>query len=79
VPGVYRSLPERAEPGDPVAELRPDRDAELVGDLPAGSMRPKVEAAFAFVEQTGGEALVTSAEAIRNGEAGTRIVPASRS
>lgn len=74
VPGVYRRL---EEPGAPIAELRPDRDAALVGELPAGSMRPKVEAAFAFVEQTGGEALVTSAEAIRNGEAGTRIVPAS--
>ena len=79
VPGVYRQLPKDGEPAEPVAELRPDRDAALVDDLPAGSMRPKVEAAFAFVEQTGGEALVTSAEAIRNGEAGTRIVPASGS
>ena len=79
VPGVYRQLPTNAEPAEPIAELRPDRDAALVDDLPAGSMRPKVEAAFAFVKQTGGEALVTSAEAIRNGEAGTRIVPASGS
>lgn len=74
VRGVYRSLVEAAEPGDPIDELRPYRDAALVDDLPAGSMRPKVAAAFAFVEETGGEALVTSAEAIRNGEAGTRIV-----
>lgn len=74
VRGVYRSLEEAAEPGEPIDELRPYRDAALVDDLPAGSMRPKVEAAFAFVEETGGEALVTSAEAIRNGEAGTRIV-----
>jgi len=72
VPGVYRRLEER---GEPIPELSPERDAALVDDLPAGSMRPKVQAAFAFVEQTGGEALVTSAEAIRNGEAGTRIVP----
>ena len=79
VPGVYRQLPTREEQGELIAELRPDRDAALVDDLAAGSMRPKVEAAFAFVEQTGGEALVTSAEAIRNGEAGTRIVPASGS
>ena len=79
VPGVYRRLAEGVDPGEPIAELRPDRDAALVEDLPAGSMRPKVEAAFAFVEETGGEALVTSAEAIRNGEAGTRIVPASAS
>ena len=76
VPGVYRRL---EDPGAPIGELRPDRDAALVDELPAGSMRPKVEAAFAFVEQTRGEALVTSAEAIRNGEAGTRIVPASAS
>jgi carbamate kinase len=72
VPGVYRRLEER---GEPIPELRPDRDAALVDDLPAGSMRPKVQAAFAFVEQTGGEALVTSADAIGNDEAGTRIVP----
>jgi carbamate kinase len=72
VPGVYRRLEER---GEPIPELSPERDAALVDDLPAGSMRPKVQAAFAFVEQTGGEALVTSAEAIQNGEAGTRIVP----
>ena len=76
VPGVYRRL---EDPGAPIGELRPDRDAALVDELPAGSMRPKVEAAFAFVEQTRGEALVTSAEAIRNGEAGTRIVPAPAS
>ena len=76
VPGVYRRL---EDPGAPIGELRPDRDAALVDKLPAGSMRPKVEAAFAFVEQTRGEALVTSAEAIRNGEAGTRIVPAPAS
>ena len=75
VRGVYRQLPKGDEPGEPIDELRPDRDAALVDDLPAGSMRPKVEAAFAFVEQTGGEALVTSAEAIRNGDGGTRIVP----
>ena len=36
-------------------------------------MRPKVEAAFAFVEQTGGEALITSADAVRNGHPGTRV------
>ena len=46
--------------GDPIAELSPERDAGLVDALPAGSMRPKVEAAFAFVSQTGGEALITA-------------------
>jgi carbamate kinase len=58
-------------------ELSPDRDARIVDELAAGSMRPKVEAAFRFVGETGGEALITSAEALERGEAGTRIVPAS--
>lgn len=78
VPGVYRRFGKGEERGEPIQELRPDRDAGLVDGLAAGSMRPKVEAAFAFVEATGGEALITSAEAIRNGEAGTTVVPASR-
>jgi carbamate kinase len=39
-------------------------------------MRPKVEAAFNFVIQTGGEALITSAEAVRTGGSGTRVVAA---
>jgi carbamate kinase len=69
VPGVYRELGQ----GEPIAELSPERDAALVDELPAGSMRPKVDAAFAFVSQTGGEALITSAEAVRNGEPGTRV------
>ncbi len=73
VPGVYREFGQGEEPGDPIAELSPERDADLVETLPAGSMRPKVEAAFAFVSQTGGEALITSAEAVRNGEPGTRV------
>ena len=62
---------------EPLRQLSPPRDEGLLGDLPAGSMRPKVEAAFAFVRETGGEATITSAEALRNGEAGTTIVPAS--
>lgn len=72
---VYRGYgtPEQ----EPVAELRPGRDDALLDELPAGSMRPKIAAAFRFVRATGGEALVTSAEALENGEAGTRIVPAS--
>jgi len=53
-------------------------DDELIESLPAGSMRPKVEAAFRFVSETGGEALITSSEALERNEAGTRIVPASR-
>jgi carbamate kinase len=58
-------------------ELVPGRDDDLIESLPAGSMRPKVEAAFAFVSQTGGEALITSAEALDAGEPGTRVVPAA--
>jgi len=75
VPGVYRGFGHDGGDGEPIAELSPERDAALVDELPAGSMRPKVEAAFNFVTQTGGEALITSAEAVRNGDAGTRIRP----
>jgi carbamate kinase len=73
VPVVYRNFgtPEQ----EALTELSAKRDAALVEELPAGSMRPKVEAAFRFVRETGGEALITSAEAIRDGEPGTRVVP----
>jgi carbamate kinase len=75
VPAVYRGF----ESGErtPIAELRPGRDDAILEELPAGSMRPKVEAAFRFVAATGGEALITSADALRESEAGTRVVPAS--
>jgi len=75
VPAVYRGYD--AGERTPIAELRPGRDEAILDELPVGSMRPKVEAAFAFVRETNGEALITSADALRNGEAGTRIVPAS--
>ena len=78
VPGVYRDFGGDGGRGEPIAELSPERDAALVEELPAGSMRPKVEAAFAFVAQTGGEALITSAEAVRNGRSGTRVARARR-
>jgi carbamate kinase len=77
VPGVYQTFRADAPDGDPIDVLSPERDSGLLEGLPAGSMRPKVEAAFAFVERSGGEALITSAEAVGNGEAGTRVVPAS--
>jgi carbamate kinase len=77
VPAVYEDFD--GDRSRPIAELVPERDLELVASLPAGSMRPKVEAAFRFVEATGGEALITSAESLEKGEAGTRIVPASSS
>jgi carbamate kinase len=73
VAGVYRDFANGDEAGAPLPQLDPDRDAGLLEELPAGSMRPKVEAAFAFVRQTGGEALITSAEAVRNGRPGTRV------
>ena len=76
VPAVYRDF--ESETRTRVAELSPGRDDAILAGLPPGSMRPKVEAAFDFVRATGGEALITSAEALENGEAGTRIAPASR-
>jgi len=75
VPAVYRGF--GTEEQEPVEELRVGRDEALVESLPAGSMRPKVEAALSFASETGGEALITSAAAIVNDEAGTRVVPAS--
>jgi carbamate kinase len=60
-----------------LTELRPGRDDRILEGLAAGSMRPKVEAAFRFVRETGGQALITSAEAMEREEAGTRVVPGS--
>ena len=60
---------------EPISELRPGRDDAILDELPDGSMRPKIDAAFRFVRETGGEALVTSAEALAGGQPGTRIVP----
>ena len=76
VPAVYRDF--ASERRTRVEELVPGRDDAILAELPAGSMRPKVEAAFDFVRATGGEALITSAEALESGEAGTRVAPASR-
>jgi carbamate kinase len=72
VPALYRAF--GAPEQEPVAELRADEDDSFVAELPAGSMRPKVEAAFAFVRATGGEARIASAEGLRDGDLGTRIV-----
>jgi carbamate kinase len=57
-----------------VEELVAGRDDGLIESLPAGSMRPKVEAAFRFVRETGGEALITSSDALAAGDPGTRVV-----
>jgi carbamate kinase len=75
VPAVYAGFGTSEQ--RPLEELQPDRDEAILADLAAGSMRPKVEAAFKFVRATGGEALITSASALEKDEAGTRIVPTS--
>lgn len=75
VPAVYKGF--GTDESLRLAELRPGRDDDILAELPAGSMRPKVEAAFNFVRATGGEALITSADALRKKEAGTIIVSAS--
>jgi carbamate kinase len=75
VPAVYEYF--GTDEQRAVETLRPGADDGIVERLPAGSMRPKVEAALRFVRETGGEALITSADALEKGEAGTRVVPAS--
>jgi carbamate kinase len=74
VPAVYERFgtPDQAE----LRELSPAGAGRLLRDLPEGSMRPKVEAAAAFVRATGGEVLITSVGALGEtleGRAGTRI------
>ena len=74
VPAVLRGFgtPEQKE----LRELTIDEAEELLAELAEGSMRPKVQAAAAFVRATGGEAVITSSEALGEaleGRAGTRI------
>jgi len=67
---VYRDF---GGPGEKAIEaLDADDAAALLPELPEGSMRPKVEAAVAFVRATGGEALITSPAALGEG-GGTRV------
>ena len=59
-----------------LSTLTPDEAEQTLPDLPAGSMRPKVEACAAFVRAGGREALITSARALEaalGARAGTRI------
>lgn len=72
VPAVYTGFGTREQKA--LVELVPGRDDELIDSLPAGSMRPKVEAAFRFVTETGGEALITSSDGLAAGKPGTRVV-----
>ncbi|MFN2466745.1 MAG: carbamate kinase [Gaiellaceae bacterium] len=56
--------------------LTPDDADALLPELAAGSMGPKVEAAARYVRESGGEALITSADALAEalaGRAGTRV------
>ena len=55
VPTVYTGF--GTDEQQAVEELLSGRDEGLIDSLPAGSMRPKVEAAFRFVRETGGEIL----------------------
>ncbi len=74
VPALFRAF--RTPAQSEVRTLTPAEADDLLEELPEGSMRPKVRAGAAFVRETGGEALITSAEqfsrALR-GESGTRI------
>ena len=72
VPAVYTGFGTDEQAAQ--AELRPGPDDAIIASLPAGSMRPKVEAAFRFVSETGGEALITSTEGLAAGDPGTRVV-----
>jgi carbamate kinase len=74
VPAVYRGFGTDAQ--EELRELGADEAEALAGELAAGSMRPKVEAAVEFTRATGHGALITSPAALGaalHGEAGTRI------
>ena len=67
---VYRGF--GGDGRQPVPALRAAEAETLLAELPAGSMRPKVEAAVSFVRATGGEAFIASPAALGEG-GGTRI------
>lgn len=70
VPAVYRAFGEPDQ--EEIGTLSRDAAAKLAPELPAGSMRPKLEAALAF----GGETLITSFDSLADalaGRAGTRV------
>ena len=74
VPAVYRGF--GTDRQEELHELTADQAAELVPELAAGSMRPKVEASLEFARATGREALITSPGALGEalaGSTGTRI------
>jgi carbamate kinase len=74
VSAVYRGF--GTSDAEELRELDADGAEQLLPELAEGSMRPKMEAAAAFVRATGGEALITSANALEDAlevRAGTRI------
>jgi carbamate kinase len=73
VPALMRDYGTADE--EPILALSGSEADKLLPHLPAGSMRPKLEAAVAFA-RAGGEALITSTESLADalaGRAGTRI------
>lgn len=67
----------------PISSLSAREAARLMerGDLPAGSMGPKVEAAVSYVRKTGRRALITDLDHLaraQEGRAGTWIYPEKR-
>jgi carbamate kinase len=76
VPAVYSEF--GTDRQRELRELGADEAEQLVPELAAGSMRPKVEASVEFVRATGREALITSPAALGEaleGRSGTRIRP----
>jgi carbamate kinase len=74
VPALLRGYGTPAE--EEVRSLTPAEAEELLPELAAGSMRPKVEASARFARETGGEALIVSAAGLADaleGKSGTRI------
>ena len=74
MPAVYSGF--GTDRQEELRELSADDAADLVPELAAGSMRPKVEASVEFVRATGREALITSPAALGDaleGRSGTRI------
>ncbi|HEX6490957.1 MAG TPA: carbamate kinase [Gaiellaceae bacterium] len=76
VDAVYRGW--GSDSPEQLSELSTAEGEALLGELAAGSIGPKVEAAVAFVRATGNEALIASAQALGPalaGASGTRIGP----
>ncbi len=74
VPAVFRRF--GTSEATEIRALTAAEAEELAPELAAGSMRPKVESAAAFVRATGGEALITDSASLADallGRAGTRV------